>query len=1562
APLTTYLRPISRISGKMQNGDNILSSDKNQSESVTGEQEDLQQNQQTQQKPQRTPAFANQLPPSVSQQRVKPKRSTNALHLLFLEAGKLANLYIKYILRSLCQKNENEIISLAKDRKKLWAEFKSFANAQILEEAKEAIFPELTEKGREALSDVSPENEIIEMRFDEHEAIERSFEDAMAELRYDHYEDLGSRQSKSESDTADDEKSEAIVKGDNYPEALPTIFRIWDQHSYRRSGRDNSESRSDWSYEGNGVGGKYRMNRSTAGRPGYPPRHAPYYPPPGPRSRDGYRRGPSPNRDYRDRPERDDYYRERRYDDRRPPLSPPGSEFRRWSRDDRGPPPPAARYDSRDRDGYGRPSDDRYPSRVPARGPSPTREPRVTMGPVHPNLSGRPSKSTYEAAPVPITQQKTPEVPVESNYGYGNGYQNASAAYNSGYYGQYQNQNVGSMYGSQQAVYPAYQGQGASAQQQQWPQQFMPPLPMNSFASRDYEMSGTAIRSQAPFNGQRKSIHVLSGHNSPPDKNNVRRTTGQRLKKDTAVRSTLRSTTKVRPEKTRNAIPAVVDTLQVRMPAPQDTNTPTSSLSSSANEISSPEGSEDLSNFSLNGSLGKKMADILLEQGALSSDQDIAGSTDELVSPVWLPSKESSTIHIKDDADNSRAPLVDNGACDPTNKGYNNGVHQFLADRENDDWTPTSLQAGKSSGLDFDVKKAKNDGDAVSLEQQQVRELVEKLKKAISSHSICEKDSATNLDSNLSPDYFKLGSSHQLSSSIWSETNPIPSDISEEGSLANSYEIPSLPELDRPTLPSRQSSDADINAIWVKDQENAPIAWLSRHTKEMSNQVQSAGYACPVPTEFLPKAEIVEASAEVETTTQSEVSDASQWDENIPPSDIPSSASANYDDDRYSSQLVKHGQVDVNGHDVDKDVTATFSPVDGDDCKNSSVDHSIMSDSSALLQEENAAATYEKSSIIDSNTESSPENIVQTQTRPPRRIMHRHTYSFSRDVSLAANNVIDNAAHSEEVIQSQSVSVSFNKQYTPIEKDPIARAFHRIVTTQNAEDRDDESQNGKITTREELLEGALISQEASRDTSLTTIVDHLARLKPFQEWCQIRYLDLSHQNLSMVSGLRDCVPALEILNISHNAITHIERLPTKLQQLKAHHNRLTNCSGFSALQELSYINVSDNLLESLGELKTLRCLREMHAENNIISTWDGIRQLKMLTKLNLSCNRLRTMDFSKSSLSSLEFLNLAFNRIERLEGLKLLHMIKKDELVNFFSLDHNEIKWINIYQPTRRLELLRLSFNRLRVLDASSFPSVKTLYLDDNQLMSVKNLSAMASLESFSMRDQGGHKVNFEVKDLKRVRKLFLSGNPLPNLSEFHHFEHLEYLELCSVQLQTLPTDFSFQFPHLIVLYLGGNYLTDITPLSGCSSLQKLVLIDNRLDDVHSLTKTLKQLPSLYFLDLRLNTLTSKYYATLSNPTGPSKDLITHYLSYEHDMKWSENDLIFNRCMPDLWRGKRDEYRASILKACRKIKSLDGIKFDKDEYIQAKKLLKTQSKPELRRKTKRIPAVPYNEI
>jgi hypothetical protein len=48
--------------------------------------------------------------------------------------------------------------------------------------------------------------------------------------------------------------------------------------------------------------------------------------------------------------------------------------------------------------------------------------------------------------------------------------------------------------------------------------------------------------------------------------------------------------------------------------------------------------------------------------------------------------------------------------------------------------------------------------------------------------------------------------------------------------------------------------------------------------------------------------------------------------------------------------------------------------------------------------------------------------------------------------------------------------------------------------------------------------------------------------------------------------------------------------------------------------------------------------------------------------------------------------------------------------------------------------------------------------------------------------------------------------------------------------------------------------------------------------------------------------------------------------------------------MPQVWRGKREEYRASILKACKKIKLLDGIKFEKIDCIQAQQLLRRKIK------------------
>lgn len=57
------------------------------------------------------------------------------------------------------------------------------------------------------------------MRFDEYEALERSFEDAIAEIRYEYYEEIERRQSTGgTADVTNDEGSKAHSSSEKHPE------------------------------------------------------------------------------------------------------------------------------------------------------------------------------------------------------------------------------------------------------------------------------------------------------------------------------------------------------------------------------------------------------------------------------------------------------------------------------------------------------------------------------------------------------------------------------------------------------------------------------------------------------------------------------------------------------------------------------------------------------------------------------------------------------------------------------------------------------------------------------------------------------------------------------------------------------------------------------------------------------------------------------------------------------------------------------------------------------------------------------------------------------------------------------------------------------------------------------------------------------------------------------------------------------------------------------------------------------------------------------------------------
>ncbi|KAG0167978.1 hypothetical protein DFQ28_004004 [Apophysomyces sp. BC1034] len=378
--------------------------------------------------------FSNQLPPVMPSIRSKPKRSTNALHLLVQEASR------SFILSDLCRKPADTQSALFKDRRKLANELKQYSTLDVLAGAKNKILSELKEEDREALADVSPENEIIKMRFEEHEAVSRSFEDAVAELRYE-YDD------KKEGDTSNNVQV--------FPAELPELFKLFDQLISRRHPRQDGHHKP--------RGGRFHSAR-----------HTPYYSNPSFRPRDsgGYSRGGP--RDYRDRRDRDDYHR-RRYDDwrefeRRPPGPPLAHDDYKMRRDPGYGPPRA--YDDRRRPPVDRPQqrDQRLPvPPQPMAGP-----PTYAAGPV------KPSPTTYESAPQP-PMPAAPQPPAADGNSYGYSYGDPNVASYSGMY------DPNAKFYTQQdpnSIYRPYPSMPTYSQPPQ-PWAYGMPVQNQSFSSRD---------------------------------------------------------------------------------------------------------------------------------------------------------------------------------------------------------------------------------------------------------------------------------------------------------------------------------------------------------------------------------------------------------------------------------------------------------------------------------------------------------------------------------------------------------------------------------------------------------------------------------------------------------------------------------------------------------------------------------------------------------------------------------------------------------------------------------------------------------------------------------------------------------------------------------------------------------------------------------------------------------------------------------------------------------------------------------------------------------------------
>lgn len=190
------------------------------------------------------------------------------------------------------------------------------------------------------------------------------------------------------------------------------------------------------------------------------------------------------------------------------------------------------------------------------------------------------------------------------------------------------------------------------------------------------------------------------------------------------------------------------------------------------------------------------------------------------------------------------------------------------------------------------------------------------------------------------------------------------------------------------------------------------------------------------------------------------------------------------------------------------------------------------------------------------------------------------------------------------------------------------------------------------------------------------------------------------------------------------------------------------------------------------------------------------------------------------------------------------------------------------------LRSLRLSRNGMTGLDISSFPELRLLYVDVNHLSSIIGLDTCEHLDSLSMREQTCASddgcpltVDIDLGHMPALRKLYLSSNKLSptTLAPLQSpAPDIQFLDLASCSLETLPKDFGATFPNIRGLNLNFNALAEMTGLHGITRLSRLSLVGNRVSRLRRLCQVLRDVGgkngTLRKVDLRGNPITVGFY------------------------------------------------------------------------------------------------------
>lgn len=311
------------------------------------------------------------------------------------------------------------------------------------------------------------------------------------------------------------------------------------------------------------------------------------------------------------------------------------------------------------------------------------------------------------------------------------------------------------------------------------------------------------------------------------------------------------------------------------------------------------------------------------------------------------------------------------------------------------------------------------------------------------------------------------------------------------------------------------------------------------------------------------------------------------------------------------------------------------------------------------------------------------------------------------------------------------------------------------------------------------------------------------------DWSNIKFIDLSDQNLQNLIQLGDFLPKLYEVHAENNYLSTLQGLPSSIVKIYASNNSLSNTYMLlNDLIHLEELDLSNNRINSIYQtFDGLKHLRKLSLSFNDVSSIGGLDNVFSLKQLDLSSNRIEgVVDFAilrrkyESSticwLDTIEILTIKDNRISKLLNINHLKNLKT------LNINGNPIECITIdpsISSSNQIECLGVDGRCMKAIDFTLdiFSNITEMVVTGiNHCFSDLPLS----LEKLTLVG-----VSSSQFDDSKLREYFFTED-YSNKSPI-----LRYLEISGHStLMTLPEeDMADKVPFLRSINLKSNNLTD---------------------------------------------------------------------------------------------------------------------------------------------------------